>query len=103
MTEADIIIRKFKNGNISSKLVNANEVEHNSMIYSADALWKEDLYFHTDEAGWLHLVDINQNKVYQLTDYGYNCIEELRTGKTVKIYPMRKEDALEILNEWRKE
>jgi len=96
----NILITKFKNGNLSLKLEHPNShLSYSEITYSYD-LFNEDLYFFQAGDGWKHLIDTNTRKVYPLTDYGYNCIDELQSGKVVRLYPMDFEDAIEILNEW---
>lgn len=103
MTEdADISIHKFKNGNISLQLLNADEIESLDQVLNSDDLFNEDLYIFQAGDSWKHLIDANTKKVYPLTDYGYDCIDELQNGKLVRLYPMDFEDAIEILNEWEK-
>lgn len=103
MTEdPNIRIHKFENGNISLQLLNATEIKSLDKILNSDDLLNEDLYIFQAGDGWKHLIDNNTEKVYPLTDYGYDYIDELQNGKVVRLYPMDFEDSIEILNEWRK-
>ena len=47
-----------------------------------DALFWNDLYIETSDA-WLYLYDASRNRVCFLNDYGYNILDELKTGQMI--------------------
>ena len=98
----DIIIHKFKNGNISLKLLNKNKISPLDGIINSNDLFNEDLYFFMAGDGWKYIIDTNIEKVYQLTDYGFDLIGDLLSTNFVRLYPMSETDAAEILIEWDK-
>ncbi|MCK5612325.1 hypothetical protein KAR91_61200 [Candidatus Pacearchaeota archaeon] len=98
----DIIIHKFKNGNISLKLLNKNKISPLDGIINSNDLFNEDLYFFMAGDGWKYIIDTNIEKVYQLTNYGFDLIGDLLSTNFVRLYPMSETDAAEILIEWDK-
>lgn len=94
-----MLIKKFKNENISLKLEKTDHPALDS-IMDSDDLFMADLYIHQSRSGWRYLIDTNAQKAYSLDDYGYDTLEELITGKTARVYPMNEDDAVELYNEF---
>ena len=72
---------KFKN-TVHLKLDDLNE-----SIYEpyGDELFWNDLNIESSD-GWSYLHDSNRNQVCFLDGYGFNIVDELKTGKTVVLY-----------------
>lgn len=62
-----------------------------------DLLFWEDMYFETFGNEWLYIEDENHNAVYMVTDYSYDCIDEL--GKRGETLIPKSNDSLEDYRE----
>lgn len=93
-------IQKFKNGNVT--IYNYSDFYDNIDSYYHNEITMNDLYieFFEDIA---YIVDYNTQKVYNLyIDYCTNPLiyidNELQKNGKIKLYPLSKKEADEILN-----
>lgn len=67
-------------------------------IANNDALFWSDIRV-VSSGEWLYLKDDNRNEVCMVSDYGFNLMDELSTGKTIVFHYIKNEPDYEFNNE----